>query len=118
MRIYLVTISAPSNEADEKFMKFIEDKNLEWWRYMPTVWGLATPDTLSTNEILFKVQACYGTTFSFVLEVEIKDVAGMFPMSKEMKDSVPEGWSPFTWFSNIRDKTFVPKWEKETNTTK
>ncbi|WGQ15562.1 hypothetical protein [Sphingobacterium faecium] len=113
MRIYLVTISdIPSFESDEKFKDFIVENKYEWWRYMPLVWALATPDSVTTNSLIAKITECYGAIFSFVLEIDVKDVGGVYPASKEMVENMPKGWTPFEWFAKVRDPNYVPSWNR------
>jgi len=113
MRTYVISLSdLPSKEADQKFLDFIEKSKFEWWRYIPTTIVLATPDSISTNFLLSILTDCYGTLFFLVFEVNINDVGGVFPISKEIMDNMPKDWSPVFWFDSLKSKDYIPKWEK------
>lgn len=106
MRIYIVILSdIKSVECDQKFSDLVKTNNWEWWRYTALNWILATPDTVSTNDVLTNAIESYGVSFITILEVSINDVAGLFP-SNEIQDQ------PFVWFNTIKDSTYIPKWER------
>lgn len=108
MRIYILILSdIESRENDEAFSKIVNENKWEWWRRTALTWILATPDSVSTNEILNYAMQSYGATFLTVLEVNINDVGGMYP-SKGLPDNIP-----FLWFDKIRDPNFVPRWVRE-----
>lgn len=114
MRTYIVILSdIPNQSCDYKFANRINESKFEWWRRTPLCWVIATPDIVSTNQIISIVVESYGPIFSTVLEVSIKDVGGVYPSTKkEIKDI------PFAWFNIIKDKNFIPSWEKETKKDK
>ena len=110
MRIYNVILShLPQESSDFKFAKTINDNKFEWWRYTMQNWIIATPDNISTNQIMTYTLDAYGAVFFVILEITINDVGGIFPSKK---GDLKEG-TPFEWFYKIKDPSFVPKWEKE-----
>lgn len=119
MRTYIIILpSIPSDECDLNFSNFLTENKFEWWRYTALNWILATPDSVSTNFLMAKTTQIYNVPFLCVLEVDIKDVGGFFPMSKEAVEQAPKGWSPFNWFYQIKDPKYVKNWErKESSTT-
>ncbi|CAI9673182.1 hypothetical protein [Elizabethkingia anophelis] len=107
MRLYVVILSdIKAIDNDEKFAKYVFNNNFEYWRYMALNWILATPDHISTNDIVGNLFDAYGSIFFTVLEVTINDFGGIFPSNKKL-----EGQTPFDWFNKIKDKSFVPQWE-------
>lgn len=106
MRFYLVMLNdLGDGKEDLMFRDYIMENNFEYWRYYAYSWILATPKSVSTNDILMKMIDCYGSVFSTVIEISINDVAGIFPSAnKEL--------NPFSWFNEIRKKDYIPKWEK------
>lgn len=111
MRTYLINLSdIPSREADEKFFSKVFLHNLEWWRYFPLSFILLTPDNIYTNTLMSWLTESYGAIFFSVMEIDIKDVGGVFPASKKYYES--GGQNPFLWFQHIRSKDFIPKWEQ------
>lgn len=118
MRTYLILIgSVEFEEQHMEFKKYIDAKKYDWWRYTPLEWILLTPKHVSSNELLMEVQKAYGTTFITVLEININDIAGIFPFNSNEKHLLPEpDWTPFKWFQNIRDENFIPRWEREIET--
>jgi len=112
MKIHLVTLSnIPSKAVDKKFKDYIDKNKFEWWRYMALVWAVATPDDVTTNDIMIAVNECYGPVFSFVIEVDVKDMAGMFPGPNSI--DVPKDWNPFAWFRDVKKPEYVPRWIRE-----
>lgn len=101
----------PSQDADKKFFDKIHEHNLEWWRYFPLSFILLTPDDIYTNTLTSWLLECYGPIFFTVMEIDIKDVGGMYPVygAKNIEiDNIP---NPFAWFRIIKDPKFKPKWE-------
>lgn len=112
MRFYIIILSdIPDQECDFKFAKKIQECKFEWWRRTALNWILATPDKVSTNEITSYVVESYGLIFSTILEVNINDVGGVYPT---IKSKIEEG-TPFDWFRRIKDPSFIPAWEKNTD---
>lgn len=112
MRFYLINLSEiPSESCDKKFFKKVFDNKLEWWRYFPLSFILATPDDLYTNTLSSWILNSYGAIFFTVIEIDIKDVGGAFPTKFEYFKK--GGVNPFDWFKMIRAPKYIPKWEKE-----
>ena len=118
MRTYLINlIDIPSENADEKFFKKVHEHKLEWWRYFPLSFLLLTPDDIYTNTLTSWLVECYGAIFCAVIEIDIKDVGGIFPaynVKEEItKDNLKNIPNPFAWFSHIKNPNFIPKWKRE-----
>lgn len=112
MRTYLINLSnIPSSEADGKFFKKVFEEKLEWWRYFPLSFILLTPDNIYTNTLTTWLFDSYGAIFFTVMEIQIKDIGGIFPAPKEYYEK--DGKNPFAWFTEINKPDFVPKWEKK-----
>lgn len=112
MRYYIIILSElDSKDNDQKFADIIDNNKWEWWRYTALNWILATPDSVSTNQIINYAFEAYGPSFITALEITINDVGGIFPASKEYYES--GGKNPFLWFNEIRDPKFIPRWERE-----
>lgn len=117
MRTYLINlIDIPSESADKKFFDKVKKHNFEWWRYFPLSFILLTPDDIYTNTLTAWIAECYGTIFFSVMEIDIKDVGGIFPAFGIKKEDIEKDINkipnPFSWFYIIRDPKFVPKWER------
>jgi len=109
MRTYIIILSnIPNEESDNKFGKYINDNKLDYWRYTPLNYIILTPDFITTTVLILELRNAYGSMFLSVLEIDIKDVGGIFPSNSEF-----DGWTPFQWFKKIRDPKFIPRWEKE-----
>lgn len=114
MRTYIIILSdIKSNDSDSKFSKFVNENKFDFWRYTALNWILLTPDSVSTNDLTIKIRECYGVIFQCVLEININDVGGIFPTSKE---NIEDAKIPFQWFYKIKEPNFVPRWEKESKT--
>lgn len=112
MRTYQINLShIPSQESDSKFFNKVLKHNFEWWRYYPLSFILLTPDNIYTNTLISWITESYGPIFFTVIEIDIKDVGGIFPASQEYYKA--GGQNPFEWFYRIRDPKFIPKWERE-----
>lgn len=108
MRIYILILSdIKSIDNDKEFSEIVKDAKWEWWRYTALTWILATPDNVSTNNIISEAAKCYGPSFLTVLEVSINDFGGLYP-SKDLTDI-----NPFEWFERIRSSEYKPRWERE-----
>lgn len=111
MRTYIIILSdIKGKDSDKKFSEFVHENKFDYWRYTSLNWVLLTPDTVSTNKLVSELTKAYGSIFQCVLEVSINDIGGVFP---HKKGEVPEGWSPFNWFHQIKKPDFIPRWEKE-----
>ncbi len=111
MRTYIIILSEIKDEnSDLKFSEFVNNNKFDYWRYTALNWILLTPDSVSTNTLTLEITKSYGAIFQCVLEISINDIGGIFP---HKKGEVPEGWSPFNWFYEIKKETFIPRWEKE-----
>lgn len=116
MRTYLINlIDIPSETADKKFFDKVRSHNFEWWRYFPLSFILLTPDNIYTNTLTSWLVECYGVIFFTVMEIDIKDIGGLYPAYEIKNDDVKNANNipnPFTWFHIIKDPKFVPKWER------
>lgn len=113
MRTYIVILSAiPNKAADEKFAAYIEKNKFDFWRYTALTWIVITPDNVSTNMLNAAVYEAYRVPFVCCLEVTINDVAGIWATSNDPL------LNPFQWFKTIKERGYVPRWEKEKTSTK
>ncbi len=111
MRTYLIILGhIPSEEHDKKFFSIVTENKFDYWRYTAFNWILATPDTISTNFLISKITEAYGAVFTCVMEIDIRDVGGIFPTNEPVTN---QSWTPFQWFHKIKDPKFVPAWEKD-----
>lgn len=113
-RIYLIILgNIKDQNCDTEFAKYVNENNFEYWRYTPLNWIILTPITVSINMVNAEVAKAYRPTFITCLEININDVAGIFPTTLEMREEMQETkWSPFIWFHKIKKPSFKPKWEK------
>jgi hypothetical protein len=110
MRLYLITLSnINAVESDLTFAEYVNKNKFDYWRYFALNWILLTPDKISTNMLITEMVKAYGTIAFYVMEINIKDIGGVFPMNGEP----PKGWTPFNWFSEIINPEFIPRWEKK-----
>lgn len=114
-RIYIILLTdIKSAEADQSFGIIVRDKKFDWWRNTPLNWILITPITVSTNEIIADVTKAYGGEYFFcVLEIDINDFGGLFPVyNKEFAKSDIQNL-PFQFFNRIKNPDYIPAWERE-----
>ena len=110
MKIFTIILGdIPLNDSDVRFIKFIESNKLEWWRYTPLNFFLATPNNIMTEVVHENVMKCYPNVISAVFLIDIKEWQGIGPSLTHLGEPV----SFLHWFDKIASKDFIPKWESE-----
>lgn len=107
MKFFVILLSdIKSATCENDFKNFVDRHKLEWWRYTPLNWILATPDTMQIHTIAQAVADAYGLTVCSILQVNIEDFAGVYAQN-------PKGnGNPFDWFFKLRQKAYIPRWEQ------
>lgn len=109
MKIFSIILgNIPSQFSDLNFGHFLEASKLEWWRYTPLNYFIATPDYYNTKMIFEIVKRCYPGVISAVFEVKVLDWYGAGPIVEDQGKDV----SFLYWFEKITDKNFIPAWKR------
>lgn len=98
----------PNSFSDISFGQFLNSFRLEWWRYTPLNYFIATPDSYDPKTIFEQVKKSYPGVVSAVFEVNVLDWYGTGPIVKDHGREV----SFLYWFEKITDKDFKPAWER------
>jgi len=109
MKIFSVILGdIPNSFSDLSFGQFLSSFRLEWWRYTPLNYFIATPDSYNAKIIYEYVRMSYPNVVSAVFEVNVLDWYGNGPIVKDNGKEV----SFLYWFEKITNKDFKPAWER------
>lgn len=109
MKIFSVILGdIPGNFSDISFGNFLNSFRLEWWRYTPLNYFIATPNSYDAKKIFEHVKLSYPGVITAVFEVNVLDWYGIGPIIQDDGKNV----SFLYWFEKITDKNYKPAWER------
>lgn len=125
MRMYIIILGDIQDlDNDVKFKEIVDENKFEYWRFVPLNWIIATPYSVDVQTVIGYVGQAYKGTPKFVFEVDVKDMAASIPpqffMDTDTKDidyqnsteSKSLRRSMFGWFTLLKSKGYVPKWDR------